>query len=71
MDLGLFFVFFCLFIGELDGLILKERVKLSFLCYRKNDMLFYDFSMKDLDGNMILMEEFIGYVVLVVNVVIF
>lgn len=71
MDVGLFFVFFCLFIGELDGLILKERVKLSFLCYRKNDMLFYDLSMKDLDGNMILMEEFIGYVVLVVNVVIF
>lgn len=71
MDLGPFFAFLCLFIGELDGSISKERVKSSTLCYRKNDMSFYDFSMKDLDGNMISMEEFTGHVVLAVNVATF
>ena len=71
MDLGPFFAFLCLFIGELDGSISKERVKSSSLCYRKNDMSFYDFSMKDLEGNMISMEEFTGHVVLAVNVATF
>ena len=34
-------------------------------------MSFYDFSMKDLEGNMISMEEFTGHVVLAVNVATF
>ena len=71
MDARPFFAFLCLFIGELDGSISTERVKSSTLCHKKNGMSFYDFSTKDLDGNMISMKQFAGHVVLAVNVATF
>ena len=71
MDLRSFFAFLCLFIGELDGSTSSERVKSSTLCHRKNDVSFYDFSTKDLDGNMVSMKRFSGHVVLAVNVATF
>ena len=69
MDVKSFFAFLCLFVGELDGS--TERIKSSSLCHIKNDMSFYDFNTKDLDGNVVNMKQFTGHVVLAVNVATF
>lgn len=69
MDVRSFFAFLCLFVGELDGS--TERIKSSTLCHTKNDVSFYDFNTKDLDGNMVSMNQFAGHVVLAVNVATF
>ena len=71
MDGRSLFAFLCLFICELDGSNSTERVKSSTLCHRKNDVSFYDFNTKDLDGNMVSMKQFSGHVVLAVNVATF
>jgi len=70
MDVRSFFAFLCLFIGELDGST-TERIKSSTLCHTKNDLSFYDFNTKDLDGNVVSMKQFAGRVVLAVNVATF
>lgn len=69
MDVRSFFALLCLFIGRLDGS--TERIKSSSLCHANNDMSFYDFNAKDLDGNEVSMKKFDGHVVLAVNVATF
>ena len=69
MDVRSFFAFLCLFVGELVGS--TERNKSSTLCDINNDMSFYDFNTKDLDGKVVSMRQFDGHVVLAVNVATF